>query len=388
MAGTVLKGLSWGHRRATGPLQPLVDRFRQTHPDIDVEWTVRPLSDFEHQGLAGVAEQFDLIIYDHPFSGDLLESGAFVALDKHLAGLAPGDDARFAGASLTSYRYGGAVWGAPIDGATQHALYRADLMGAHALPQTWNDVISLGGTLRRDGLWLGLACETPHAGLVVAALMSNAGKPWSTDPAAPFHVDRAALREALELTAAVVALSPPEAIRWNSIDLHDQMVARDDIAYAPCVYGYATYGEADMRRRLSFAPFPGSVAPYAAGTAIGGTALGLSRHCKDQPAALAFIAFVLSDDAQRDIIPAHHGQPALRSGWEDAATDARFNGFYSATRTTIDSAWIRPRLPGYPAFQKQVGIMVRCALSREMSVEAALDSIEGLAAAVKAPSLR
>lgn len=379
---TVLKGLSWGHRRATGPLQPLVDRFRQSQPDIDIEWTVRPLSDFEHQGLAGVAELFDLIIYDHPFSGDLLSSGAFVPLDRYLPGLTPADDRRFAGASLTSYRYGGAVWGAPIDGATQHALYRADLLGARALPESWNEVLALGEELRRDKLWLGLACETPHAGLVAGALMSNAGKPWSTDPARPFAVDRAALREALELIAAVVALSPPEAIGWNSIDLHDQMVARDDIAYAPCVYGYATYGEADMRCRLSFAPFPGTTAPYAAGTAIGGTAVGLSRHCVDQQAALAFIAFLLSDEAQRDIIPAHNGQPALLSGWDDAAVDARFNGFYSDTRSTIDSAWIRPRLPGYPNFQKQMGIMVRCMLAREMSMDAALDAIEALAATV------
>lgn len=386
MASTMLKGLSWGHRRATGPLQPLVDRFRETHPDIDVQWTVRPLSDFEHQGLAGVAELFDLIIYDHPFSGDLLASGAFVPLDRHLPGLTAADDARFAGASLPSYRYGGAVWGAPIDGATQHALYRADLLGTHVLPEKWDDVLALGNALRHDRLYLGLAGETPHAGLVVAALMSNAGKGWSTDPARPFTIDRPALREALQLTADVMALCPPEAIGWNSIDLHDQMVARDDIAYAPCVYGYATYGEADMRRRLSFAPFPGTTAPHAAGTAIGGTAVGLSRHCTDQKAALAFIAFLLSGEAQRDIIPAHHGQPALLSGWEDADVDARFNGFFSATRSTIDSAWIRPRLPGYPAFQKEAGIVTRRYLARELSIEAALDAIMAAAGKVNRPA--
>ncbi len=382
MRGTLLKGLSWGHRRATGPLRPLVDRFRERRPDIEIEWTVRPLSDFEHQGLAGVAELFDLIIYDHPFSGDLSASGAFVPLDQHLPVLATGDDTLFVGASLASYRYDGAVWGAPIDGATQHALYRADLMGARPVPQKWDEVLALGRDLRSDNLCLGLACETPHAGLVVAALMANAGKPWSTDTARPFRIDRAALREALQLTADVVALCPPEAIDWNSIDLHDQMVARDDIAYAPCVYGYATYGEADMRRRLSFAPFPGAAAPQAAGTAIGGTAVGLSRHCKDQAAALAFMAFLLSDEAQREIIPAHHGQPALASAWDVAVTDAAFNGFFSATRSTIDTAWIRPRLPGYPLFQKEAGIVVRSLLAKEMTPGAALDAIEALATKV------
>ena len=378
----VLKGLNWGHRRATGPLAPLVERFRQTNPDVEIEWTVRPLSDFEHQGLAGVAEKFDLIIYDHPFSGDLVASGAFVPLDRHLPELSQAHDALYAGPSLTSYRYAGSVWGAPIDGATEHALYRADLMPGRPLPQKWDDVLTLGAALRQDGLYLGLAAETPHAGLVVAALMANAGKPWSTDPAQPFHIDRDALREALQLVAEAMAYCPPEAIGWNSIELHDQMVARDDVAYAPCVYGYATYGEADMRKRLSFGPFPGTAAPYHAGTAIGGTAVGLSRHCTEQEAALRFIRFILTDDAQRDIIPAHHGQPAKLTGWEDAAVDGRFNGFFSATRSTIEAAWIRPRLPGYPNFQKATGIAVRRALAKEITLDRAVDDILAEAAKV------
>lgn len=374
-----LNGLSWGHRRATGPLDPLVQRFRQDNPDIEVQWTVRPLSDFEHQGLAAVAEQFDLIIYDHPFSGDVVASNAFVPLDQHLAGLAREDDARFIGPSLTSYRYAGAVWGAPIDGATQHALYRADLLRDRPLPVSWSDVIELGRAVRTNGLFLGMACETPHAVLTIAALMTNAGKPWSTDPAQPFVIDRLALGEALSQVQAALAFCPPEAIGWNSIDLHDQMVGRDDVVYAPCVYGYATYGEADMRRRLSFAPFAGTTAPFAAGTAIGGTALGLSRHCRDRDAALKFIAFLLSDVAQGKIIAQYHGQPATAAAWGDSVTDKRFNGFFSATRSTIETAWIRPRLPGYPNFQKEAGIVVRHILSRDVAIDAGLDAILDLA---------
>jgi multiple sugar transport system substrate-binding protein len=137
-----------------------------------------------------------------------------------------------------------------------------------------------------------------------------------------------------------------------------------------------------MPHRLSFAPFPGTVAPYAAGTAIGGTAVGLSRHCKDQPAALAFIVFLLSDEAQQEIIPAHHGQPALVSAWENAVVDERCNRFYSATRSTIDTAWIRPRLPGYPNFQKELGVVVRRTMAKELTIDAALAAIEALARTV------
>lgn len=378
-----LKGLSWCHRRATGPLAPLVGRFRKNHPEIDITWTVRPLSDFEHQSLESIARDFDFIIYDHPFSGGLAQSRAFVALDELLPGLAPEDDACFVGPSLTSYCYQGAVWGVPIDAATEHAVYRADLLSA-SLPRQWDDVIELGGRLSSEGRFLGLACETPHALLVLAALMANAGRPWSTDPSQRFELDPQLLAEGLDLLTHLRSFCPPEAANWNSIDLHEAMVARDDIVYAPCVYGYATYGEADMRRRLSFGPFPGIRAPFAAGTAVGGTALGLSRYCRHQDAARAFMTFVLTHEAQVEIIPRFHGQPALREAWEDPDVDARFNGFFSATRETIERAWIRPRLPGYPEFQKQAGTVVRRFLAQELSAIQAVDQVLRLADQVNA----
>ena len=214
--------------------------------------------------------------------------------------------------------------------------------------------------------------------LVVAALMTNAGTPWSTDPAGPLTI---ALRpdEALSDLAQLVSLFPPEAIDWNSIDLHDAMVARDDIAYAPCVYGYATYGEADMRRRLSFGPFPG---PAAAGTAIGGTAIAISRSSALRDAAARFVEFILGTEAQADIVPRFHGQPALLAAWNDPIVDARFNGYYSATRETMEHAWIRPRLPGYPCFQKLAGIEAQKALAGEQTFPAAVENILAHAAQV------
>jgi multiple sugar transport system substrate-binding protein len=373
-----LRGLSWGHRRANGPLGPLTERFRQAHPDIAIEWSVRPLSDFEHQGIAGVAEAFDLVIFDHPFSGDVVAAGAFVALDEAIAELETGNETRFAGPSLGSYRYGGHVWGAPIDAATQHALVRPDLMGGEPLPASWDGMLALGERLGRRGLHLGFAGITPHAGLTVAALMCNAGKAWSTDPQAPFAIDPDGLALALDQHRALAAFAPPEALGWNSIELHDAMVARDDIAFAPCVYGYATYGEADLRRRLAFGPFPGPDGTPA-GTVLGGTALGLSRRCPHRNEALLFLRFCLTEEAQRSIIPHHHGQPALASAWADAEIDRRFNGFFSATHSTIDSAWVRPRLPGYLPFQHAAGEAVRQMLAGELTARAAVERILALA---------
>lgn len=355
---TTLRLVSWGHRRATDPLRAAVDAFTSAHPDIAIAIDVRPLSDFEHQGMPGVAEQYDFIIYDHPFSGDIAKDRLFLPLEEHLPdllGSAAAPD--YIGPSLESYWFAGHVWGAPIDAATQHAALRADLMqrAGESVPTRWNDVLALGERLRAHGLFLGTAVETPHALMTVGSLMANAGRPWSTDPDTPFVIDQEAFAAAYGEVRKLLAFCPPEALGWNSIDLHEAMVARDDVAYCPAVYGYATYGEADQRRPLSWGPFAGAVAPYEAGSIIGGTAIGVSARCKAPEAALSFVRHMLQPSVQRDLVPAHHGQPALVAGWREPANDLRFNGFYSAATSSLETAWVRPRRTGYPVFQAEAG---------------------------------
>jgi multiple sugar transport system substrate-binding protein len=360
MTKTVLRGLTWGHRRATGPLIPLTAAFQQRYPDIEVEWIVRPLSDFEHQGLPGLASVYDLIIYDHPFSGSIVETGAFEPLSSHPElQVALADSHRYLGQSLLSYRFGGTVWGLPIDAATQHSVYRADLLANHeeAVPVSWHDAIALGQRLRGKGLSLGLAVKTPHAILTIAALMANLGSPWETSPDGIFSVDGPGFEEAYGQMRALLAFCPEGALAWNAIDLHEAMVQTDAFAYCPCVYGYGTYGEADQRHPLSFGDFAGLTAPYYAGSVLGGTGLAISRASGNKAAALSFVAFASSEEGQR-LMTDRHGQPGLAVAWYDAKIDRRFNGFFSGARRSVETAWMRPRHRGYIDFQARAGEVV------------------------------
>src|ERR1700678_27408 len=110
MANQNLKGLAWGHRRATGPLEPLTDAFCLERPDVSIEWTVRPLSDFEHQPIASIADRFDLIIIDHPFCGDIAASGACLPLEEAISELSSEADRLYVGPSLASLLFAGHVW--------------------------------------------------------------------------------------------------------------------------------------------------------------------------------------------------------------------------------------------------------------------------------------
>jgi multiple sugar transport system substrate-binding protein len=176
----------------------------------------------------------------------------------------------------------------------------------------------------------------------------------------------------------LAAACPPEALDWNSIALQDQMCARDDIAYCPFVYGFATYSEGDRSPRLAYADIPDAGGKGPVGSTIGGAGLGISAETAHPEAAEAFAAFLARGDVQCDIIAAHHGQPAHRDAWHDTAIDRRFGGFFSATRATIEASAIRPRYPGYMALQATAGPLIEGHL-RGLHDEAAVMAGLGIA---------
>ena len=384
MANQNLKGLAWGHRRATGPLEPLSAAFRRDHPDVSVEWSVRPLSDFEHQPIASIADRFDLMIIDHPFCGDIAASGACLPLEEAIPELSPDADRLYVGPSLASYRFAGHVWAAPIDAATPHAAFRADLLAkaGEPVPTNWEETVQLGKRLRAAGLWIATPVASPHAFATVASLMANLGHPIATDPERPFAFDRNAMAAALDAFDAVLAYSPPETLDWNAIGLSEAMIARDDIAFTPSVYGYATYAEADMRAPLRFANFCGLASPFAAGSMLGGTGLAVSAATRRKEAAIAFTRFCLSAPAQEHIIPEHHGQPALVSAWESARNDERFGKFFSGVRESIETAWVRPRRRRYIRFQAEAGQLVEGYCRRSRNKRSTIEAIAQAADAI------
>jgi multiple sugar transport system substrate-binding protein len=281
-------------------------------------------------------------------------------------------DADYIGASLASYRYGGHLWALPVDGATQVALYRPDLF-AEPPPADWDAVLALGRRLRARGRWLGLAGLNPHGFLVLAALAANLGGAMGEDAETPFPA--AVLEEALERLDAAWALCHPDGLAANAIDLHEAMSDRDDIVYCPLAYGYLTYAEADRRKPLRFADFPGPRAPHAAGSVLGGTGLGITRSCRDVAMAERFLRLLADGAAQTELIAAHHGQPGASAAWNDPASDERMGGAFSATRQSMLGASLRPRFAGYVGFQHAAGAAVAAYLARDLERRALCEAL-------------
>jgi multiple sugar transport system substrate-binding protein len=371
MARIKLRGMTWGHRRAIDPLIAAQALFEQHHPEIEIEWAARPLSGFEFTPVPDLARDYDLIVLDHPFCGEIAATGCLRPVDAVIA--AAGGDC-YVGPSLASYSYAGACWAVPIDAAAQFAVSRPDLLQAldAAPPADWRELLALGRKAAGRGLKLAIGLRGVHSLMTFFTLCANLGKPCATEPGLPL-VDRETARTVLDHMRSLLALCPPEALDWNSIALHDAMVERDDLVTCPAVYCYATYAEADQRKPLRFHDLPGPQGP--AGSTIGGAGIGVSAYRGAGEAALAYAAFAASPEAQR-LFAENHGQPARREAWTDPAIDRRFGGCYAATLKTMDGCWIRPRFRGYLGFQAAGGDLIEQHLRGEMDEAALLDRLQ------------
>ena len=375
MLPITLRGITWSHRRAIDPLLATLSAFRTGYPDIDVNWSSRPLHGFEFTPIEELARTFDLVVLDHPFVGHIAATRCLEPLDALFT-----DELRssFVGSSLESYVYDGRTWAMPIDAACQVGAARPDLVGAldHDVPRTWEAMFALGSGARRRGQWLAIGLKGVHSLMTLFTLCANLGRPCGVTADRPL-LDTEAARAALDALRQLLSYCPPDVLEWNSIALHDQMVERDDLVYCPAVYCYATYAESDMRRPLRFHDLPGLATATVSGSTIGGTGVGLSAYSNYPDAARTYIQHLAKSGTQM-LFAENHGQPAQRAVWTDPAIDARFGASYSSTLNTMEAAWIRPRYPGYLSLQFHGGELVERHLRGQFSESFLLQELERL----------
>ena len=147
---TTLRGITWNHTRGFLPMVATAQRFEELHPEVRIVWERRSLQAFADAPLATLAEQFDLLVIDHPSVGEAADF--LLPLDEHLPPDFIKDQAAASvGPSYKSYGWDGHLWALATDAATPVSCHRPDLlaqMGA-SVPRTWPELLELA----RRGAW-------------------------------------------------------------------------------------------------------------------------------------------------------------------------------------------------------------------------------------------
>lgn len=344
MSAIKLKGMTWSHPRGYDPMVACSKLWKEK-TGIDVEWEKRSLQDFESFPVEELAREYDLIVIDHPHVGQITAENCLAPLD------APGREAEqyaisagSVGQSYPSYHWQGRQWAFPIDTATQVCAWRPDLL--EDSPASWDEVVGLA----KAGRVL-LPLRPPHSLMTFYTLNGNIGSPCAVTGQL---IDLESGIRTFEIMREIVALIDPTCFQMDPIAVLERMgEAGSHIACSPLIYGYVNYSIDGFRPNLvAFADIPAAGDDGPAGSALGGTGIGVSAFSANRAAAIDFAYWIAGGEVQRGPYASAGGQPAHADAWEDETVNEATTSFYAATRKTLEGAWVRPRHKGYMDFQQ------------------------------------
>jgi multiple sugar transport system substrate-binding protein len=356
-----LRGIGWDHPRCMAPLMASIADYRQIEPAVEITWTARSLYEFGEGNFQELRE-YDLIVFDHPYCGQVAREGSMLDLAKHLT---VDEQAEFENDSLgscwSSYQAEGGIWGLPLDAAAQVSSCRPDLMERFGwqLPKTLEDVFELAAAARKRNLYVGWPWVPTDAICTFLTLCASAGFPVSRDMT--FFPGRAEATLVLDAMRRLASVAHPASASWNPIRCYDHMSSVDEVVYAPYAFGYTNYSRADRLKQLCYRDIPGMVAPSPAGAVLGGAGLGISSASHHPVEALHYARFLCSRDYQSGAYVRNGGQPASLAAWTKTVNDELTLGFFAGTRSTLETAYLRPTFDGYiPQFREAGQLIVAC----------------------------
>lgn len=331
-------------------------RYKELNPEVEISWVKRSLQDFADKPLGRLAEDFDLIVIDHPWAGFVAANEVLVPLDKHLPASYLEDQVHnTVGASHQSYTYGEHQWALAIDAATPVASSRPDLLDRLQLklPQTFEEVLELAS--EGQVIFPAIPIDTLMNFYMFCIALGE--EPFKTGKEV---VSKEVGVKALQTMRILAKRVDPACFHMNPIRVYEAMTTTDKYAYCPFAYGYSNYARRGYSEKmLQFHDLVSLGETGKLKSTLGGTGIAVSSTCQHIDVAVKYAAFVASPQCQRTLFFDNGGQPGHRSAWTDQLNNSLTANFFEGTLPALDRAFLRPRYDGYMHFQDNGGIPIR-----------------------------
>lgn len=367
MSATKLKGMTWDHPRGFGSVVNS-DASLVAGCGISVDWQARSLLAFGDQHISEFYQDFDLMIIDHPHVPDAVHAKAVLPVTEYLSAEQVEILERTSvGASHESYRYQGKIWALAIDTAAQVSAYRPDK--TNFSPIFWSDVFdrARAGEL----LW---PYKPVDAFSTFATLCAQLGAPLAST--AEF-VSSAVAEKALAHMVELAGLVPDFCATSNPIDIAERLSTSDDYIYGACMYGYSNYSRVGFKKYLLVYDEVPSFDGKASGSQLGGAGIAISSASRD-PKRAAEAAFYLSEPLiQSTVYGMGGGQPGNLVAWKNPVLNKETSHFFANTLRTLERAWVRPRIFGWPDVQYQASLIIHECLVKKSFTASDIERIQG-----------
>jgi multiple sugar transport system substrate-binding protein len=142
------------------------------------------------------------------------------------------------------------------------------------------------------------------------------------------------------------------------------------------MYGYSNYSRSGFRKhRLTYDDLP-SFDGRAGGSQLGGAGIAVSA-ASINPQLAAQVAYLLSSpEIQASTYVSAGGQPGNLTAWKSGSANELTGNFFANTLRSLERAWVRPRIFGWPEVQFATSQIIHRILSEKRFVAADLDAIE------------
>jgi multiple sugar transport system substrate-binding protein len=368
------------------------------YPDANVTVSCVPLDQWHDQIFADFAAQggADLPILDSQFMGEAVAGNHILNLTDWMQANLPVDD--YNQAALSYYAEvplgSGQFYSVPVITDTRMLVYRKDLFenpdvqAAYTaatgsdlkVPESWSELLQIAQFFKdSDFIANGYASHWVNAGDLVQTawnhiLWSFGGELWDPNT---YTVEGVLNNEigvqAVEFGQALVATGPV-GVAGFAFDETVGTICSGSTAMIEIWYGFGgaftnsdTCGEAE---NLGFAVVPGEVEHYIS---LGGQGMSVSAYSQNQDAALAFIAWLQSDEIQTKWVEGG-GFPGRNSILQSDAflNAAPYNPTFAEAFTYVKDFW---NIPEYNQLLGIQGEYLNLALSGQMDAKEALDAI-------------
>lgn len=372
MSDIVLNGITWGHSRGITPLQATAQRFMELHPQVTIHWKKRTLQEFADYPLEKLVNDYDLLIIDHPWVGCAAATNSVLPLDQYLPNeYLLNQSQHSVGASHTSYNYDSHQWALAIDAATPAASYRADLLQRYGLPvpETWEELLALA----KNG-------KVAIPAIPIDVLMNfymfciALGEEPFLQKSQVVSKDTGV--QALQTMHDLYSRIDKKLFQCNPIQVAELMSTTDDYWYCPFAYCYSNYARLGYAKKLLTYANLVQFGKDRLRSTIGGTGLAVSSFTKHKKEAVAFAAWVCSEECQSTLYVQHGGQPGHRAAWTNNMANLLTGNFFQTVLPVMENGYMRPRYNGYLHFQDHAGTPVQQYLLNGGNPEQVLKEID------------
>lgn len=350
-----LKGITWGHSRGFVPMVATAQRYQELHPDVEIVWKKRTLQEFADKSITELAEEYDLLVIDHPWTGHAAANNMVVPFDDYLPASYLEDQRKNSvGQSYKSYNFFEKQWALPIDAATPVAASRPDLLEkiGEARPANFEELLALA----RKG-YVGFSLLPIDLLMAFYGFCHSLGE--STCQYPNIVVGNQIGEEALRRMKSLVDCLNPSFYTKNPFMVFEDMTQRDEIAYCPFAYGYSNYArQGYARKTLHFHDLIDLEPGKPLITTLGGAGLAVSSQSKFVDTAVDYAQYVCSKEIQSTIYVENGGQPGHLQAWKNERVNAMTANFFVDTLPALERAYLRPRYYGHMYFQDHAGQVI------------------------------